>query len=98
MAPYRQDARLPYHWNPDILRCYSQTRVVDWYNSLQEAIDLATQNNMKSTTRAEQDHNKKAQQHEYKVGQQIYLDKNNFLNKNKKFVPNCSGPILITKG
>jgi len=52
-----------------------------WYNYLQAARDLATWNNMKATTRAEQDHNKKAELHDYKVGQQILLDERNFLNK-----------------
>jgi len=57
---YGQDARLPTFPNPDIQRCYSETPAGDWYNSLQVARDLATRNNIKATTRAEQDHNKKS--------------------------------------
>jgi hypothetical protein len=36
--------------NPDIQRCYSKPPAGDWYNLLQAARDLATQNNMKATT------------------------------------------------
>ncbi len=69
----------------------------DWYNSLQAARDLATRNNMKATTRAEHDHNKRAELHDYKVGQQIWLDERNFLSKNQKLASKCTGPYLITK-
>jgi hypothetical protein len=61
------------------------------------ARDLATRNNMKATSRAEQDHNRKAQEHQYQVGQQIWLDERYFLSKNRKLAPNWSGPFLITK-
>jgi hypothetical protein len=61
------------------------------------ARDLATKNNMKATSRAEQDHNSKGQEHQYQVGQQIWLDKHNFLSKNRKLAPNWSGTFLITK-
>jgi hypothetical protein len=84
---YSQDERLPSFPNPDIQRCYSETPAGDWYNSLQAARDLATCNIMKATMRAEQDHNKKAEIHSYKVGQQIWLDECNFLSKNCKLVP-----------
>jgi hypothetical protein len=94
---YGQDARLPSFPNPDIQRCYSETPAGDWYNGLQMARDLATRNNMKATSRAEQDHNRKAQEHQYQVGQQIWLDERNFLSKNRKLAPNWSGPFLITK-
>jgi hypothetical protein len=90
---YRQDARLPSFPNPDIQICYSETLAGDWYNSLQAARDLATRNNMKATTSGEQDHKKKAEIHDYKVGQQIWLDDCNFLNKNKKLSPNWFGPF-----
>jgi len=43
---------------------------------------------------AEKDHNKKAELHDYKVGQQIWLDESNFLSKKKK---KLAGPFLITK-
>jgi hypothetical protein len=43
---------------------------------------------MKATTRAEQDRNHKAQEHQYHVGQQIWLDEQKFLSKNKKLAPN----------
>jgi hypothetical protein len=78
---YGQDARLPSFPNPDIQRCYSKTLAGDWYNSLQAA----------------RDHNKNAELHEYKVGQQICLDKHNFLTKNKKLVPKWVGPYHIIK-
>ncbi len=52
---------------------------------------------MKATTRAEIDHNKKAELHDYKLGQQIWLDERNFLSKNKKLVPKWAGPYVITK-
>ena len=94
---YGQDARIPSFPSPDIQRCYSETAAGDWYNQLQAARDLATRNNMKATTRAESDHNKKAQEHEYKVGQQIWLDERNFLSKNRKLAANWSGPFYITK-
>jgi hypothetical protein len=94
---YGQDTRLPSLPNPDIQHCYSETPAVDWYNLLQVARDLAARNNMKATTRAEQDHNPKAQEHQYHVGQQIWLDECNFLSKNKKLVPNCSVPFVITR-
>jgi hypothetical protein len=38
-----------------------------------------------------------AQEHQYQVGQQIWLDERNFLSKNRKLAPNWSGPFLITK-
>jgi len=47
---------------------------------------------MKATTRAEQDHNKKAELLDYKVGQQIWIDKRNFLSKNRKLAPKWEGP------
>jgi hypothetical protein len=68
---YGQDARLPSFPSPDIQRCYSETPAGNWYNGLQIARDLATRNNMRATSRAEQDHNRKAQEHQYQVGQQI---------------------------
>jgi hypothetical protein len=88
---------LPSFPNPDIQRCYSETPAGDWYNALQMARDLATRNNTKATSRAEQDHNSKAQEHQYQVGQQIWLNEGNFLSKNRKLAPNWSGPFLITK-
>ncbi len=94
---YGQDARLPSFPSPDIQQCYSETPAGDWYNSLQVARDLATRNNMKATSRAEQDHNKKTELHDYKVGQQIWLDERNFLSKNRKLAPKWAGPFLITK-
>jgi hypothetical protein len=94
---YGQDARLPSFPNPDIQRCYSETPAGDWYNSLQAARDLATRNKMKATTRAEQVHNKRAELHNYKVGQQIWLDECNFLSKNKKLASKWAGPYWITK-
>jgi hypothetical protein len=94
---YGEDARLPSFPSPDIQRCYSETAAGDWYNRLHTARDLATRNNMKATIRAESDHNKKAQEHEYKVGQQIWLDERNFLSKNRKLAANWSGPFFITK-
>jgi len=94
---YGQDARLPSFPNPDIQRCFSKTLAGDWYNSLQAARDLATRNNMKATTQAEQDHNRKAELHDYKGGQQIWLHERNFLTKNCKLAPKWAGPYLITK-
>jgi len=94
---YGQDARLPSFPNPDIQRCYSETPAGDWYNSLQAARELATRDNMKATTRAESDHNKKAELHDYKLGQQIWLDERNFISKNKKLAPKWAGPYVITK-
>ncbi len=84
-------------YSPDIQRCYSETPAGDWYNRLQMARDLATRNNMKATSSAEQDLNRKAQEHQYQVGQQIWLEERNFLSKNRKLSPNWSGPFLITK-
>ena len=52
---------------------------------------------MKATIKAESDHNPKAQEHEYKVGQQIWLDERNFLSKHRKLAANWSGPFIITK-
>ena len=52
---------------------------------------------MKATIRAESDHNRKAQVHEDKVGQQIWWDERNFLSKNRKLAANWSGPFIITK-
>ena len=52
---------------------------------------------MKATIRAESDHNRKAQEHEYQEGQQIWLDERNFLTKNRKLAAKWSGPFLITK-
>ncbi len=47
-------------------------------------------------TRAEDDNNKQA--HEYKRGStNLAGQAQNFLHKNKKLVPNWSGPFLITK-
>jgi hypothetical protein len=94
---YGQDARLPSFPSPDIQRCYSKAPAGDWYNSLQMARDLAARNNMKATSRAEQDHNRKAKEHQYQVGQQIWLDERNFLSKNRKLAPNWSGPFVITQ-
>jgi len=48
---------------------------------------------MKASTSEEQDHKNKAEIHDYKVGQQIWLDDCNFLNKNKKLAPNWFGPF-----
>jgi hypothetical protein len=47
---------------------------------------------MKAVIRAEQDYNYKAQEHQYEVGQQIWLDECNFLSKNIKLAP-----FVITK-
>ncbi len=52
----------------------------DWYNSLQLA-----RNNIKATTRAEQDHNRKVQEHQYQEGQQMWLDECNFLSKKRNW-------------
>ncbi len=92
-----QDARLPSFPNLDTQRFYSETLAGDWYNSLQMARDLAARNNMKATTRAEQDHNRKVREHKYEVGQHIWLDEQNFLSKNQKLAPKWSGPFVITK-
>ena len=60
-------------------------------------MELCTAVMVKATSRAEQDHNKKAELHDYKVGQQIWLDEHNFLSKNFKLAPKWAGPYLITK-
>ena len=90
---YGQDSRTPSFPSPDIQRGYSETAAGDWYNQLQAARDLATRNNMKATIRAESDHNRKVQGHDYKVGQQIWLDES----KNTKLAAKWSGPFIITK-
>ena len=94
---YGNDARAPSFPNPDVQRYYGESQAAEWYQTLQLARQLAIQNNMQATQRAEADHNRNALPYNYIVGQMVWLDERNFLHKNRKLAANWTGPYPITK-
>jgi hypothetical protein len=94
---YGEEARQPSFPNPDIQRQYGESQPAEWYQRLQQARQLATQQSMKSVTRTESDYNKNATQHSYSVNQLVWLQEQNFLGKNRKIAMHWTGPYKIVK-
>jgi transposase InsO family protein len=94
---FGQEARLPGFPNPDIQRLYGESEPAEWYQRLQQTRQLAVQHSMQAGTRTEADHNRTATAANYQVGQLVWLQEHNFLNKNRKIAPQWTGPYKVVK-
>jgi len=94
---YGQEVRLPGFPNPDIRRLYGEDPATEWFQRLQQARLIATQENLQATQESANYFNKFAAPHNYKVGQRVWLDVRNFLGKNRKLAANWEGPYNILK-
>ena len=94
---YGLDARLPNFPAPDIRRFYGENEAQDHIHRLQLCRQVATEENLKATQKAQTYHNSQSEQHKYIKGQLVWLDVRNFLGKNRKLAPNWEGPFPITR-
>ncbi|MFM7188328.1 MAG: RNase H-like domain-containing protein, partial [Armatimonadota bacterium] len=76
---------------------YGESSSDELMQRLLYARDVARQNNQLATDRAEADHNRKAQPHQFKEQQLVLLDEHSFLHKNAKLAPKWSGPHRIIR-
>ena len=94
---FGMEPRLPNLPGPELRRFYGENDAHDIINRLQLARELALKNLMNSVNKFEHYFNMKAKPHQYCVGQKVWVDEKNFLNKNRKLAPNWTGPHEILK-
>jgi len=95
---FGQKARAPHFPSPDISRkFYGESTIDEMWMRLQKARQLAIQNNDIVRDDYEQKYNKNVIPTTFSVGQEVFLDEHNFLNKNRKLAPQFSGPHVIEK-
>jgi Integrase zinc binding domain/Integrase core domain len=94
---YGMDARLPNFPAPDIRRFYGENEAHDHIQKLQLCRQIAVEENLKVTQKAQNYHNSQSEQHKYIKGQLVWLDVKNFLGKNRKLASNWEGPFPITR-
>ena len=95
---FGQKPRAPHFPSPDISRVfYGESTIDEMWLRLQQARKVAIANNEQVRDDYEQNFNQKVAPVNYTVGQQVFLDEHNFLNKNRKLAPKFSGPHVIEK-
>ena len=95
---FGQKPRAPHFPSPDISRAfYGESTIDEMWMRLQQARKVAIANNEQVRDDYEQNFNQKVQPVTYSIGQQVFLDEHNFLNKNRKLAPQFSGPHVIEK-
>ncbi len=91
---YGIDARMPAFFAPDFRHPPDPDSANDnLLGTLQNAKDLAVQNNLLATDKQEEYFDRKAKHHMFHE----LLNEFNFLNKNKKLAPKFSGPFKILR-
>ena len=91
------EARLPTFPSPDIQRHYGESDPSEWFQRLQFSRQLAAHHSLQTSAKAKLDHDRHARQHQYQVGQLVWLQEHNFLGKNRKLAPQWTGPYKICK-
>jgi hypothetical protein len=95
---YGIEARLPAFFAPDFRRLHDPDSANDnLLGTLQNARDLAVQNNLMATDKQKEYFDRKASHHTFHEGQYVLLNEFNFLNKNRKLAPKFSGPFKILR-
>jgi hypothetical protein len=95
---FGMEARQPGFPTPDLRRkFYGESDSDEILLRLLHARNVARENNEKATDKAHSDFNKKAEQHNYQVGQFVLLNETSFLHKNAKLAPKWTGPHKIVK-
>jgi hypothetical protein len=95
---FGQQPRAPHFPTPDLTKkFYGESTIDEMYLRLQQARQLALQNNEEVRDSYEQKYNKDVLPIVYAVGQQVFLDEHNFLHKNRKLAAQFSGPHIIEK-
>ncbi|MGL6003312.1 DDE-type integrase/transposase/recombinase, partial [Aeromonas sobria] len=95
---FGQKPRAPHFPSPDLTRTfYGESTIDEMWLKLQQARKIAIANNEEVRDNYEQNFNDKVIPIKYSVGQQVFLDEHNFLNKNRKLAPKFSGPHVIQK-
>jgi len=95
---YGIEACLPAFFAPDVCRLHDPDSANDnFLGMLQNARDLAVQNNVLATDKQKDYFDKKALHHTFHEGQYVLLNEFNFLNKNQKLAPKFSGPFKILR-
>src|SRR5574343_579432 len=90
------EARTPAFFAFDVRRFLED----DHHTALQrlaEAKEIAIENNWLATEKYKEQHDRKAEQKDFHVGQFVLLDNFNFLNKNRKLAEKFSGPLKIIR-
>jgi hypothetical protein len=98
---FGMEPRLPAFPAPDLRRQFSGNLPADeMFQRLQNARELAAENNMQATDKAKEYHDRKAKMHNFSTGQLVLLEEYYFLGKNPKLAPKFSGPhrIIQLKG
>jgi len=95
---FGQKPRAPHFPAPDLTRTfYGESTIDEMWLRLQQARKIAIANNEQVRDTYEQNFNDKVNPTNYVIGQQVFLDEHNFLNKNRKLAPKYSGPHVIQK-
>ena len=95
---FGQQPRAPHFPTPDLTRkFYGESSIDEMWIRLQQARQVAINNNDEVRDNYEQKYNKEILPIHYTVGQEVFLDEHNFLHKNKKLAPQFSGPHIIEK-
>jgi len=95
---FGQQPRAPHFPSPDLSKkFYGESSIDEMWLRLQQARQLAVQNNEEVRDDYEKKFNKQVLPITFSIGQEVFLDEHNFLHKNKKLAPQFSGPHIIEK-
>jgi len=85
---FGQQPRAPHFPTPDLTKkFYGESTINEMYPRLQQARQLAVQNNDEVPENYEQKYNQEILPIVYAVGHEVFLDELNILHKNKKLAP-----------
>ena len=91
------EARYPSNPSPDLQYHYGDTLPAQWYSQLQEAHQMATHHSVQASETSRENFDSHTFPIKYTIGQLVWLNEFNFLGRNRKLSPNCSGPYPIIK-
>jgi hypothetical protein len=74
---------------------YGESFAAERSQILQKARQIAKENMDEKQKEYKKQHDKKAKEHDFSMGQKMWYLEMNFLGKNKKFTPKYCGPAII---
>jgi hypothetical protein len=84
---FGQEARLPSLANPEIQRVVGEGVPENWFNTLQQARQMAVHNNLEVTEKSKDYFDSKISPTLFAIGQLVWLNEQNFMGRNKKLSP-----------
>jgi hypothetical protein len=95
---YGMKPRLPSFPVEELQRInYGEGFVAERMQLLQQTRRMAEANSSEASEKYKEQHDKTAKEHNFQVGDQVLIDNQLFVSKNKKFSPMWIGPFVITK-